>query len=173
MKKVKNLKPKQWEYSNLNEEEYRPQFKTVEAGEQYIYIDNAEFDPETKKYIFDMTSLAETGGSFKIFQRLVKNDGSTNYFGLKWLNALGYACSGYKTVLQADEMTGCVFLGTITMEPSFQDKARWEEDMKTKGVSDVRLYPVINPDSIRPISEDMLDYSTHVDENGEKDQFFL
>ena len=167
------MKPRTWEFSNINEEDYKPQFKTVEAGEQYIYIADAQFDPETKKYVFDMTSLAETGGSFKIFQRLTKNDGSTNYYGLKWLNTLGYACSGYKTVLQPDEMIGCVFIGDVTLEPSFQDKARWEEDMKTKGISDVRLYPNINADSIRPISEDMLDYSTHVDENGQKDQFFL
>ena len=167
------MKPRQWEYSNLNEDDYRPQFKTVEAGEQYIHIDSVQFDETTKKYVFDMTSLADTGGSFKIFQRLVKNDGSTNYFGLKWLNNLGYACSGYKTVLQADEMEGCVFLGTVTMEPSFQDKARWEEDMKTKGISDVRLYPVINADSILPVTRDLEDFSTHLDENGEKDQFFL
>lgn len=167
------MKPRTWEWSNKNEDDYRPQFKTVEAGEQYIYIDNAEYDPETKKYVFDMTSLSETGGSFKIFQRLTKNDGSTNFFGLKWLNALGYACSGYKTVLQADEMTGCVFLATITLEPSFQDKKRWEEDMAAKGVSDVRLYPVINPDSIQPVTKDIVeDYSTHVDENGQQDQFF-
>jgi hypothetical protein len=167
------VKPRTWEWSNKNEDDYRPQFKTVEAGEQYIYIDNAEYDPETKKYVFDMTSLSETGGSFKIFQRLTKNDGSTNFFGLKWLNALGYACSGYKTVLQADEMAGCVFLATITLEPSFQDKKRWEEDMAAKGVSDVRLYPVINPDSIQPVTKDIVeDYSTHVDENGQQDQFF-
>lgn len=167
------MKPRTWEWSNKNEDDYRPQFKTVEAGEQYIYIDNAEYDPETKKYVFDMTSLSETGGSFKIFQRLTKNDGSTNFFGLKWLNALGYACSGYKTVLQADEMAGCVFLATITLEPSFQDKKRWEEDMAAKGVSDVRLYPVINPDSIQPVTKDIVeDYSTHVDENGQQDQFF-
>jgi hypothetical protein len=68
------VKPRTWEWSNKNEDDYRPQFKTVEAGEQYIYIDNAEYDPETKKYVFDMTSLSETGGSFKIFQRLTKND---------------------------------------------------------------------------------------------------
>jgi len=167
------VKPRTWEWSNKNEDDYRPQFKTVEAGEQYIYIDNAEYDPETKKYVFDMTSLSETGGSFKIFQRLTKNDGSTNFFGLKWLNALGYACSGYKTVLQADEMAGCVFLATITLEPSFQDKKRWEEDMAAKGVSDVRLYPVINPDTIQPVTKDIVeDYSTHVDENGQQDQFF-
>ena len=167
------MKPRTWEWSNKNEDDYRPQFKTVEAGEQYIYIDNAEYDPETKKYVFDMTSLSETGGSFKIFQRLTKNDGSTNFFGLKWLNALGYACSGYKTVLQADEMAGCVFLATITLEPSYQDKKRWEEDMAAKGVSDVRLYPVINPDSIQPVTKDIVeDYSTHVDENGQQDQFF-
>lgn len=167
------MKPRTWEWSNKNEDDYRPQFKTVEAGEQYIYIDNAEYDPETKKYVFDMTSLSETGGSFKIFQRLTKNDGSTNFFGLKWLNALGYACSGYKTVLQADEMAGCVFLATITLEPSFQDKKRWEEDMAAKGVSDVRLYPVINPDTIQPVTKDIVeDYSTHVDENGQQDQFF-
>ena len=167
------MKPRTWEWSNKNEDDYRPQFKTVEAGEQYIYIDNAEYDPETKKYVFDMTSLSETGGSFKIFQRLTKNDGSTNFFGLKWLNAHGYACSGYKTVLQADEMAGCVFLATITLEPSYQDKKRWEEDMAAKGVSDVRLYPVINPDSIQPVTKDIVeDYSTHVDENGQQDQFF-
>ena len=167
------MKPKTWEWSNKNEEEFKPQFKTVEAGEQYIYIDNADYDADTKKYVFEMTSLAETGGSFKIFQRLTKNDGSTNYFGLKWLNNLGYACSGYKTVLQADEMIGCVFLATVTMEPSFQDKKRWEEDMRTKGISDVRLYPVIDADSIRPVSRDLEDYSTHVDEFGNKDQFFV
>lgn len=165
------MKPKQWEYSNMNEEEYRPQFKTVEPGQQYIHIDNAEFDPETKRYVLDMTSLSSEA-KFKIFQRLTKNDGTTNYFGLKWLNNLGYACSGYKTVLQPDEMIGCVFIGDVTLEPSFQDKAKWEEDMKTKGVSDVRLYPNINPDSIQPITEDMMEFSDHVDENGEKDQYY-
>lgn len=167
------MKPKTWEYSNLNEEEYRPQFKTVEAGEQYIHIDDAQFDPQSKKYVFDMTSLAETGGSFKIFQRLTKNDGTTNYFGLKWLNALGFACSGYKTVLQADEMKGCVFLATVTLEPSFQDKKRWEDDMATKGISDVKLYPVINPDTISPVTRDLEEFSTHVDEFGNKDQYFV
>ena len=167
------MKPRTWEYSNMNEEDYKPTFKTVEAGEQYIYIDDAQFDKDTKKYVFELTSLAETGGSFKIFQNLTKKDGSTNYFGLKWLNALGFACSGYKTVLQADEMTGCVFIGNVTLEPSFQDKKKWENDMATKGVSDVKLYPVIDPDSIRPVPKEIVEeFSTHVDENGNQDQYF-
>ena len=86
------MKPRQWEWSNKNEEDYKPVFKTVAEGEQYVHIDNVTFDEDTKNYVFEMTSLAETGGSFKVFQKLLKNDGTTNYFGLKWLNAIGYAC---------------------------------------------------------------------------------
>lgn len=167
------IRPNEW--SNKNEEDYRPQYKTVAEGEQYIYIDKVTYDGDTKKYLFELTSLAETGGSFRIFQSMMKKDGSgPNYMALKWMNNLGYACSGIRTVLNADEMEGCVFLGTVSMEPSFADKARWEEDMKTKGVSDVRLYPVIQADTILPVDSSLKEFSTHVDaETGEKDQFFI
>ena len=166
------MKPRQWEWSNKNEEDYKPVFKTVAEGEQYLHIDKVSFDEDTKNYVFEMTSLAETGGSFKIFQKLLKNDGTTNYFGLKWLNAIGYACSGFHTVLQADEMTGCVILATITLEPSFKEKEQYMKDMAERGVSSIRTYPTIDAESIEPVSSEMKDWSDHVDENGVKDQFF-
>ena len=169
------MKPRTWEWSNKDEEQFKPTFKTVTEGEQYLYIDDVTYDPDTQKYLFEITSLAETGGSFRQFQNLMKKDGSgPNYMAVKWLNSLGYACSGVRTILQADEMKGCVFLATVNMEPAFADKARYEEDMKTKGVSDVRLYPTIRPDTILPVGRDLEPFSTHVDEEtGEKDQFFI
>ncbi len=168
------MQPKKWEWSNMNEEDYKPQFKTVMEGEQYLHIDNVVYDPETKKYQFEITSLMEGGGSFRCWQNMMKKDGSgPNYMALKWMNNLGYACSGVRTVLQADEMIGCVFLAEVKLEPSFADKARWEQDIKEKGVSDIRTYPNIVADSIQPVSRDFESFSDHVDENGERDQFFL
>lgn len=176
------MKPRAWENSNLNEEDYKPKFKTVEAGEQYVYIENVEYEEiqlengnKSKKFIFEMKSLIEEDApTFRIYQNLTKKDGSINYFGLKWLNAIGYACSGFHTVLQADEMIGCVVLVTVTLEPRYQDKEKWEKDMATKGISDIPTYPVINPDTILPVSKEIVDdYSTHVDEDGAQDQFYL
>ena len=166
------MQPKKWDWSDMNEESYR-QYKTVSEGEQYIYINDVMYDKDLKKFTLYLMSLTDNA-EFRQYMPMMKKDLSgPNYMSLKWMNNLGYACSGYRTVLQPDEMKGCVFLGTITMEPSLADKARWEEDLKTKGVSDVKLYVTIRPETIQPVNRDLEPFSTHVDENGEKDQFFV
>lgn len=165
--------PKTWEMSNLNEEDYKSAPKQIEEGEQYILINDVEFDPATKVYAFEMTSLmSNTSFRQKQYMTRAGDPSAINYYALKWMNALGYACCGIKTVLQADEMKGCVFYAEIKMEPSWKDRKQWEQDIITTGTSSIKTYPTISADSIRPIPSDMLAFSEHYDEEtGEPDQF--
>lgn len=156
------MEPTEWKYSNLNPDDYTTERPKLEAGAQYLYIKDAEFDGNFEIMKFTFTPLSSKDGveftqGLDFTKRLyLKRSGSDQYnpYSIRWLNALGYACSGQETILLDTEYQGCVFQGTIFFAPSYKDKEQYETDMKEKGRSDIKVYADIKPEDILPLTVD-------------------
>jgi len=157
--------PKQFKYSNIDDTKLQ-RFPSVEAGPQFLIIENATYDPETEVFDVMFRSLSNEA-KFRIRSFMLGKDGKPNYMSVHWHNMLGYACCGIKTALDPTDLIGCVVQATVGLEPSWKDKKQYQADMETKGESDVPLYPQINADTFEPIPEDMMAFSER------QDQFYV
>lgn len=154
--------PKQFKYSNMDESKLQ-RYPSPEVGLQYLLIEGADYNEETEVFDVMFKSLSNEA-KFRIRSFMLSKDGKPNYMSVHWHNMLGYACCGIKTALLPEDLIGCVVMANVNLEPGWKDKKQYEEDMRTKGTSDVTLYPQIPADSFEPIPEDMMEFSQRPDQ---------
>ena len=79
--------PKEFKYSNIDDTKLQ-RFPSVEAGPQFLIIENATYDPETEIFDVMFRSLSNEA-KFRIRSFMLGKDGKPNYISVHWHNMLG------------------------------------------------------------------------------------
>lgn len=141
------FKSTEWEYTNMaTETEYTP----VEAGDQYLYIQDATYYPDACHYDIEFKSLSN-GAVFRIRYFMLTKEGKQNGFTGKVLHTLGKAINNEDVVLAPADIIGAVVRANVQFTVP-----------KTEGG---KAYPKV--EEFHAVPEDLLQYS------GKPDQYFL
>ncbi len=135
-----------WEYSNMSTE---TEFAQPEAGDQYLYIDSAVYDPDNARMDINFKSLSN-GAEFRVRYFMLTKNGNQNGFTGRVLRSLGKAINNEDKVLAPCDIEKAVVRANVMFT------APKEEGGKA--------YPKI--EEFLPVSKDLAEYS------GRPDQYF-
>ena len=133
-----------WEYSDMTD---TVEFTQPEAGDQYLLIEEAVYDPDGAHMDIRFKSLAN-GAGFRLRYFFLTKDGKQNGFTGKVLKSLGRAINNEDVVLAPCDIIGAVVRANVILPPAKEPGAK--------------VYPRI--DEYLPIPEEMMMYSTKADQ---------
>ena len=133
-----------WEYSNMTTE---TEFAQPEAGDQYLYIKGATFDPDAAHMDINFKSLGN-GAEFRIRYFMLTKNGSQNGFTGRVLRTLGRAVNNEDKVLAPSDITGAVVRANVMFTTPKEDGGK--------------SYPKI--EEFLPVSKDLAEYSDKPDQ---------
>lgn len=136
----------EWEFSNMSTE---TEFAQPEAGDQYLRIESASYDPDAAHMDINFKSLGN-GAEFRIRYFMLTKNGNQNGFTGRVLRTLGKAVNNEDKVLAPCDIEGAVVRANV------QFTVPKEEGGKS--------YPKI--EEFLPVPKDLLEYS------GKPDQYF-
>ncbi len=133
------FKSTDWEYSDMPTE---GEFSQPEAGDQYLLIEKAEYDPTQEVTDIFFQSLLNSA-QFRVRYYMKTKDGQKNWYTGKTLHSLGKAINNEDKALAPCDIIGAVVRATV--------------NFTTPKVEGGKSYPVI--DEFQPITEDIMEYS--------------
>ena len=136
-----------WEFSDMPTE---TEFVQPEAGDQYLYIKNAMYNPDAYQMDIEFKSLTN-GAEFRVRYFMLTKEGKKNGFTGKVLRTLGVAVNNEDKVLAPNDIVGAVVRANVQFTMPKADNGK--------------SYPKI--EEFLPVSESLIEYSD------KKDQYFL
>ena len=141
------FEPTEWEFSNMID---TPDFIQVETGDQYLYIESAEYDPNSCVMDVNFKSLSN-GATFRIRYFMLTKEGKQNSFTGRVLRTMGKAICGKDIVLAPCDIINAVVRANVQMTVPKEEGGK--------------SYPRI--EEYLPIDEEIMQYS------GKPDQYFV
>ena len=136
-----------WKYSDMTTE---TEFAQPIAGDQYLFIKAASFDPDAEHMDIEFQSLAN-GADFRIRFFMLTKEGKQNGFTGRVLKTLGRAINNEDKVLAPCDIIGAVVRANVTFT--------------TPKDLNARAYPKV--EEFLPVPEDLMEFSE------KKDQYFI
>jgi len=137
---------KDWEFSNMSTE---TEFVQPEAGDQYLYIESASYDPDSAHMDINFRSLGN-GAEFRIRYFMLTKNGNQNGFTGRVLRTLGKAVNNEDKVLAPSDIEGAVVRANVMFTTPKEEGGK--------------SYPKI--EEFLPVSKDLAEFS------GKPDQYF-
>lgn len=136
-----------WEFSNMSTE---TEYTQPEAGDQYLFIKHAEYDPDSARMDIEFRSLSN-GAEFRVRFFMLTKEGKQNGFTGRVLRTLGKAINNEDKVLAPSDITGAVVRANVAFTVPKEEGGK--------------SYPKI--EEFLPVPEDLVQYSE------KPDQYFL
>lgn len=136
-----------WEYSNMTTE---TEFAQPEAGDQYLLIKHATYDPDSAHMDIEFVSLAN-GASFRIRFFMLTKEGKQNGFTGRVLRTLGKAVNNEDKVLAPGDIIGAVVRANVMFTTPKEEGGK--------------SYPKV--EEFLPVPKDLMDFSE------KPDQYFI